>query len=117
MFTESGFSLSRDLCRSLCIILSRCTSFPTRSMERTAEEQIQEMLSRSVREIQRCLSLVTSLETCLTDDQTFQALIDQITDLKTEKNVELRFIWMDMIHDIIETKVKKLEMDIKKRFI
>lgn len=45
-------------------------------------------------------------ETCLTDDQTFQALIDQITDLKMEKNVELRFIWMDMIHDIIETKVK-----------
>lgn len=45
-------------------------------------------------------------ETCLTNDQTFQALIDQITDLKTEKNIELRFMWMDLIHDVIESKVK-----------
>ncbi|XP_052683157.1 uncharacterized protein LOC128163571 [Crassostrea angulata] len=86
-------------------------------MERTAEEQIHETLSRSVREIQRCLSLITSLETCLCDDQTFQALIDHITNLKTEKNMHIRYIWMEMVHGLIETKVKKLEVDFKNRYI
>lgn len=27
-------------------------------------------------------------------------------DLKIEKNMELRFIWMDVIYDVIELKVK-----------
>lgn len=45
-------------------------------------------------------------ETSLTDDQTFRALIDRITDMETEKNIEFRFTWMNMMQDFIETKIK-----------
>lgn len=45
-------------------------------------------------------------ETSLADDQTFQALIDRITDMETEKNIEFRFSWMNMMQDFIETKIK-----------
>lgn len=45
-------------------------------------------------------------ETSLADDQTFRALIDRITDMETEKNIEFRFTWMNMMQDFIETKIK-----------
>lgn len=45
-------------------------------------------------------------ETSLADDQTFRALIDRITDMETEKSIEFRFTWMNMMHDFIETKTK-----------
>lgn len=45
-------------------------------------------------------------ETSLADDQTFRALIARITDMETEKNIELRFSWMNMMQDFIETKIK-----------
>lgn len=45
-------------------------------------------------------------ETSLADDQTFRALIDRITDIETEKNIEFRFTWMNMMQDFIETKIK-----------
>lgn len=45
-------------------------------------------------------------ETSLADDQTFRALIDRITDMETEKNIEFRFSWMNMMQDFIETKIK-----------
>lgn len=45
-------------------------------------------------------------ETSLADDQTFRALIDRITDMETEKNIEFRFNWINMMQDFIETKIK-----------
>lgn len=45
-------------------------------------------------------------DTSLADDQTFRALIDRITDMETEKNIEFRFTWMNMMQDFIETKIK-----------
>lgn len=45
-------------------------------------------------------------ETSLADDQTFRALIDRIADMETEKNIEFRFTWMNMMQDFIETKIK-----------
>lgn len=45
-------------------------------------------------------------ETSLADDQKFRALIDRITDMETENNIEFRFTWMNMMQDFIETKIK-----------